>query len=110
MSQRDRIADMDARLHRAFTNAGLAGTGTYTAPNQQPLGNVRVYVDKGAQEMGSYSQRVGPQVTITLLRADVPQPMKNAIVDVDGERWRLVSPTDDADDGITKWVVEATNV
>ena len=106
MSQRTRLAELDADLHEAFADAGLADEGTYTAPG---VGAVpvpcRVYVDKASQLAGDYAATYGPRTVITLLRADVPAPAEGGIVNVDGETFALRSRIE-ADDGITSWVAE----
>lgn len=110
MSQRAFLADLDADLHIALADAGMADTGTYTAPGAARIDGVRMYVDKGVQDMGTSTTQRGPRVLVTLLRADVATPVRNAVVELDGERWRLVSPTENVDDGVAEWVVEAANV
>lgn len=101
MSQRAFLASLDADLHAAFAAAGMADTGTYTAPGGSPA-TVRVYVDGNIAEVGSYAPTFGYSASITLLRADVPDPVAGATVTVDGETYTLAQPLE-ADEGITKW-------
>lgn len=101
MSQRTFLADLDARLHEAFASAGMADTGTYTAPGStaQPA---RVYVEKSLARLAEYGEAYAGAVLITLLRADVPAPVAGAVVHVDGSSYILRTPVD-SDDGISMW-------
>lgn len=101
MSQRAALAAMDARLHAALADAGLADTGTYTAPGGLPV-PARVYVDKSIATMGEYAPTYGLTATVTILRADVADPREGGVVAVDGESFTLRQLLD-SDDGIAVW-------
>lgn len=107
MSQRAFLADLDADLHIALADAGMADTGTYTAPG---LGATpvpcRAYVDKSLHSTGEYAPTFGPQVTASILRADVAAPAVGGTLAIDGETFALDAPDDSrSDDGISVWVV-----
>lgn len=102
MSQCAFLAALDADLHAAFSDSGMADTGTYTAPGGAPQAGVRVYVDSSLQN--AFDAAYGPRTTVTLLRADVADPVRGAALVVDGRTYLLDAPQD-ADDGVTVWTV-----
>lgn len=103
MSQRAAIAAIDARLHAALADAGLADTGTYTAPGvgATPV-TCRAYADKGVTTVGEYAVSYSFTATVTILRADVADPREGGIVAIDGSSYTLRQLID-SDDGITVW-------
>ena len=103
MSQRAAIAAMDARLHAALADAGLADTGTYTAPTPGAVPvTCRAYVDKGVTTVGEYAVSYSFTATVTILRADVGDPREGGIVAIDGSSYTLRQLID-SDEGITVW-------
>lgn len=107
MSQRAFLADLDADLHIALADAGMADTGTYTAPGvgATPV-PCRAYIDKSLHSTGEYAPTFGPQVTASILRADVAAPAVGGTLKIDGETFALDAPDDSrSDDGISVWVV-----
>lgn len=107
MSQRAALAAMDARLHAALADAGLADTGTYTAPGvgATPV-PCRAYIDKSLHSTGEYAPTFGPQVTASILRADVAAPAVGGTLAIDGETFVIDAPDESrSDDGISVWVV-----
>lgn len=103
MSQAAFLSDFDADLHMALAESGLADVGTYTAPTTGAVAvPVRAYVDKGVRTFGEYAQTYAGDVTVTMLRADVPDPAEGGIVAIDGGTYTLRTPID-SDDGITVW-------
>ena len=104
MSQRAFLADLDADLHIALADAGMADTGTYTAPASGALPvSCRAYVDNNLARLGEYGETYGATAIITLLRADVAAPAAGGVVSVDGSSYTLRQPLD-ADDGISVWI------
>jgi hypothetical protein len=107
MSQRAFLQQIDADIHAALAEAGMADTGTYTAPGElsEPV-PARCYVNKSGQSAGEYAPTFGARITIDILREDVPAPQVGATVIVDGDTFVLEAPVvERRDDGLTGWVV-----
>lgn len=110
MSQLATTRQMDAELHAAMLDAGMADSGHYTAPGANFDVPVRIYIDRAAQVLGEFGQVVGRRIEIGLLLEDVPAPAKGGQVYVpaEGATYQLVSQPegDNTDDGsLSRWVV-----
>lgn len=104
MSQTATLRALDAALMTAFHGAGLADTGVYTALPGAPV-PCRVYVDRVEQFFGGDGTEVaGYRTTLTLLRADVPRPVRGATVAADGVTYTL-EQIDAQDASMSRWVV-----
>lgn len=97
------LAAMDAALHAALADSGLADAGAYTAPAGSPVA-VRCYVDEAVQQIGDYGQAVAAQDVVTLLRADVSAPVSGAALVVDGKNYKL-DKRQSEDSSISVWSV-----
>ena len=108
MSQRAFLAELDAGVHAAFADAGMADIGSYTPPDAEPTDEplpVRVYVDRNVQSLGDFNQVTANRTEIGFLREDV-SPVKDARLVVDGETFVTVKPSEGRDDGsLSYWVV-----
>lgn len=110
MSQLATLRQMDAELHAAMLDAGMADAGHYTASGANVDTPVRIYFDRDAQVLGEFGQVVARRIEIGLLLADVPAPVKGGRVYVPAEdaTYQLVDQPDGAgiDDGsLSRWVV-----
>lgn len=103
MGQLAALRGMDATIHSAMSAAGIGETGTYQFGDADPV-VCRVYVDQAQQEFGDQDPVVGSRTTIGILRTDVDDPQRTAVVVVDGVTWRLKS-RDDVDQSVSRWVV-----
>lgn len=98
------LAGIDAALHLALADSGMADSGTYRAPPANVPVPVRVYVDRGTTTVGESAQLSAAQTTLSLLREDVAAPVPGALVEVGGELFELdVRLTQD--EGISTWFV-----
>jgi hypothetical protein len=106
MSQRQALAAIDADLHAAFLDAGLADVGDYTAPDAAPGADpvaCRVYIDRDSEIRGETRQFPGGRVEVGYVLADVT-PAKNGRLSVDNSLYindELVSN----DGSLARWVV-----
>lgn len=84
MSQLAALAEMDADIHAAFADVGIAETGSYLAPGAVPGQEVpcRVYVNRDLLVEGELRQFKAGRVEIGYLVADVT-PRKNGRITVD---------------------------
>lgn len=103
MSQRDALRDMDATLHAAFVDAGLADMGQYVPKAGGDPIDVRVYVDEAQQAMGEFGQSVGFRTVVGILLEDVV-PEQFATVTIDGTAYKLEA-RDRVDQSISWWAV-----
>lgn len=113
MSQLAALAQMDADLHAALADAGMADTGAYTPPAPKPLPGdyeppapiaVRCYVDRDIQRSGQAGQVVGRADEVGLLLADLSAPAKGGTLVVDGQT--LVLDRETGNDGsVSRWTV-----
>jgi hypothetical protein len=98
VSQAAALAELDAELHGAFADAGLADTGLYTPPPPHPLPPdyeppeplaVAVYLDRSSQAVGAAGQAVVSGTRIGIILAGV-LPRQGGTVAIDGgATWRL---------------------
>lgn len=107
------LQDLDAIIHGAMSAAGTADKAEYRAtPNAAPV-PCRVYINRAMQQMGDFGQASGPRVLIEILRADVADPVRGAIVSLvdpitgapTGEAFRLESLDAGTDESVSRWVV-----
>jgi hypothetical protein len=106
VSQRAFLAELDADLHGAFADAGMADIGAYTAPDAEPTEDplpVRVYVDRNVQTIGEFNQIAANRTEVSYVRADVA-PVKGARLVVDGETFINVEVVSD-DGSLSRWLV-----
>lgn len=116
MSQRASLAQLDADIHAAMLDAGMADEGTYTPPvpagadpDDPPPAAVAclLYVDRGVQTMGDYGSVLGRRTVVTLVADGLPGIEQGGIVAADGETFRLEARTNVLNDGsLEQWVVE----
>lgn len=105
MSQAAFLQALDADLHAAFASAGLADTGTYTAPGSDTPVAVRGYVeDPRLDAVGEFGGTFARRTEVTLLRADVDVPVVGSTVVLDGVTFTLQECVYQ-DDSATRWVV-----
>lgn len=105
MSQLAALAEMDADIHAAFADVGIAETGSYLAPGAVAGQEVpcRVYVDRDLLVEGELRQFKAGRIEIGYLVADVT-PAKKGRVTVDGETY--VNDDEVSRDGsISRWAV-----
>ena len=113
MSQKAFLRELDADLHEAMADAGMADEGMYTPPNAAPDFipiPVRCYVDRGLLVQSTSGHTATRRTEIGLLKEDV-SPRREAIVVVDGDTFKLESPVElsanitrqAADDGSIAW-------
>jgi hypothetical protein len=107
VSQKAFLEGFDEAAHAAFAAAGMAGTGTYTAPGELSVAvPCRCYVDKARQRAGEFAPVYGARITVDILIADVPAPAVGGTLVVDGDTLVLEAPdAAQGDDGIQRWVV-----
>lgn len=107
MSQRDALAGMDADLHAAFLDAGLADLGLYWPPGallDAPGMPARVYVDRDTQTLGDVRQVRAGRVEVAYVLAPGLNPEQGGLLLVDGERFENASLL--SDNGSTsRWLV-----
>jgi hypothetical protein len=111
MTQLDAARLMDADLHAALLDAGLADVGFYTAPGANvATPGVRIYIDRGVQPVGEFGQAVERRDEMSILLADAsPDPKGRVFVESApgsgvGEVWTLVKNVYD-DGSVSRWVV-----
>lgn len=107
MSQRAALAEMDADLHAAFADAGLADRGLYwppsPAPDTLPV-EVDVYVDRDIQTLGDVRQAVSNRVEVAYVLSPLFKPVQGGVLVVDGDRYENAAAISD-DGSISRWVV-----
>lgn len=108
-SQLDALRELDADLHAAFADTGLAGVAEYRSKGVPfdavaTATGVRVFVDRDVQVLGDVGQILARHDQVGVLRDDVDAPQKGGTVVVDGERFELVEPVG-RDDSKTTWLV-----
>lgn len=105
MSQRETIRDLDASLIAAFKDAGLADDAVYTPPGGGAPIACEVLVDEGIAEFGEdLATVVGRRTLVSLMLRQVPNPVREATVLVDGVTYVLDTP-ESRDQSIDRWVV-----
>lgn len=105
MSQREFLQELDADMHEAFADAGIADAGSYTAPGDgAPTQPCRVYVNRDILVYGSVGEIIGARTEVVVLRADIEQPVQKALLAIDGELFKLGQQIGQ-DESMTRWVV-----
>lgn len=105
MSQKAFLREFDGAVMAAFASAGLADSGAvYTPRGGGPGVSCSVIVDRGIQAYGDDPMPVAAyEVVISLFRAEVVGE-RDAVVEVDGERYRLTDKLSD-DGSRVRWAV-----
>lgn len=86
----------------AFASAGLADCATYEDPDGRAHA-CRVIVDQGTHELGELGGKVvAVKTTITLLKAEIPNPSAGAVIAIGDERHELDQLIDE-DESRTVW-------
>jgi len=107
VSQRDELAALDADIHAAFLDAGLADVGEYWPPGallDAPGMPVRVYVDRDIQTMGEVRQVRAGRIEVGYVLAPGLVPEQGGLLLVDGERFENANPISD-DGSVSLWLV-----
>ena len=103
MSQRAFLQELDADLHAAFADAGIAETAFYTDATIIAK-SCRVYVNRDAQTTGEFGEVSGPRVVCEIFRADVASPKAGATLILDDESFVLDAKFSE-DESLSRWVV-----
>lgn len=98
------LAELDADIHIALADPGMADFGTYraTAAGEPFAGSVACMVDRGSQLYGSQQQAGTGEIFITVFRQPGLSVVANGVIDIDGERFRL-SRLEDSDESMQRW-------
>jgi len=107
VSQRAALAELDAELHAAFVDAGLADRGQYWPPNAASDAlaiDVDVYVDRDIQTLGDVRQAVSNRVEVAYVLSPLFKPVQGGLLVVDGDRYENAAAISD-DGSISRWVV-----
>lgn len=107
------LSDLDAIIHSAMSAAGIADHAEYRASPSGPAVPCRVFVNRAMQQMGDFGQVSGARVLVEILRADVADPVRGAIVTLvdpatglpTGEAFKLESLEAGTDESMSRWVV-----
>lgn len=107
MSQFDALLAMDADIHAALFDVGLADRGHYHPTPSAPGIACDLYLDRDVQVLGQFGEVMARQDEMGIRLADV-QPVRNGRVVLQlasgSETWVLVDPV--ANDGaISRWAV-----
>lgn len=105
------LQSLDADIHAALAESGLADTGLYLPPGAAPGATatpVRCYLTRDAEFYGELGQVAGRRDQITVLRADITPERKGTIA-LDGELYELPALVT-ADDGVTVWQARSIGV
>lgn len=105
MSQKAFMAQFDAHAHSAFADAGLADTGTYTAPTAgaTAVTGVRAFVDRATQQIGEFGSVNAGRTEVRYVLADVTPEVGGKFV-VDGDTYINVGEIDN-DGSLSRWTV-----
>ena len=104
MSQTATWRAMDAMIVDDLLRAGLADSATYTPPGGGAAVACDALVDRAVQFFDAAGEVAGRRVVGTLFLAQVPSPVRGALVVVDGESFRL-DLLDLLDESMSRWVV-----
>jgi len=100
----------------AMLDVGMCSAAVYVAPSESPV-PCRVFITRSAGTLGggayySAARHITDQASVTsgtvtlgLLHEDVAEPVRGAIVQADGDTFRLVACID-ADEAVSKWTAE----
>lgn len=75
-----------------LVDAGMADAGTYTPPGvgQTPVDCRGIVINRGQAPFGTFGTVMGNKTTVRILLAEVPAPLRGAIVAADGGSFELV--------------------
>lgn len=106
MSQRDWQRQFDALALPSFARIGVGDTGTYRSPDGDDTPITYLFDDVQFADVGEAGTRslVRPR-QIGLMLGEVTPVENGRVIGDDGRTWRLVSPTDEADDSMSWWFV-----
>ncbi|PJK03872.1 hypothetical protein CO615_00030 [Lysobacteraceae bacterium NML75-0749] len=103
MNQRAFLQGMDAAIADAFLDMGMADAAQYQAAGVDVP--CRVLVDRAAQFFEDTGDIVGRRTVVTIFLAEVPAPMRGALLRLaSGDVLRLDARVE-ADESMQKWVV-----
>lgn len=104
MSQREFLADLDADLHAAFAEAGMADVAAYTPPGGVASG-CSVYCDREMQPRGQFGQVRAPINEVAyILGSMTVAPAQHGVLVVDGQT--LINAKEISNDGsLSRWMV-----
>lgn len=105
MTQLDTIKQMDADLHAAFADAGLADSGHYTAPGANFDSPVSIYIDRAAQVMGEFGQIIGRRIEIGIVHGAIAPAAKGRIFVPDEPAHYELGEKITDDGSLSRWVV-----
>lgn len=105
MTQLDAIKQMDADLHAAFADAGLADSGHYTAPGANFDTPVAIYIDRAVQVMGEFGQLVGRRTEIGIVHGAVTPAQKGRVYVPDEPATYELGDKLTDDGSLSRWVV-----
>jgi hypothetical protein len=94
-------------MFEGLVDAGMADNGTYTPPNP-PGGSAvpcRVVINRGQAPFGTFGTVMRNKTSIRFLLAEVPAPVRKAIVAADGASFTLVNEISN-DGALSTWEVE----
>ena len=91
----------------AFISAGIADSGTYTAPGGSAI-PCRVFINRDQDVFGEFGGAVRKATTIDLLLSEIPTPKREGIIVADGATFKLVRLAKPADESVATWEVEGS--
>jgi len=107
VNQFDALLALDADIHAALLNAGLADRGHYHSTSSAPGTACDVYLDRDVQVLGQFGEVMARRDEMGIRLAGV-QPARNGrvVLQLEGgaETWVLVDPVGD-DGAISRWAV-----
>lgn len=106
MSSLDTLRELDADLHAAFLDSGLADFAHYSAPGANVDVDCPVYIDRAVRILGEFGQVVGHRDEVTILRRADLEPQKGGKVYVPAEALTYTLTDKIEDDGsASRWAV-----
>ena len=83
----------------------LADNGTYTPPGISPtVLPCRVVINRGQAPFGTFGTVLGDKTTLRFLLAEVPSPVRGAVIAADGGNFTLVKELSN-DGALSTWDV-----
>ncbi len=100
------LADFDAVAHGLLADAGIADTAVLRSPAGAEQGDVRCMVTRGVQVLQDEVSVTSNQITVDLLRADLPAGVNKGWVLVlsDGE-YTIDSPPLSSDESLVRYLL-----